>query len=198
LPHALLDRYDARLMRQVRGVLFLDYVRMLRTFKARAPEFLATDDMVYLQIHIDPDTWYPMSTFERLGGAILALVARGEMFPVQLWGRYSAGQLHKTYPMLLEANEPVETLNRFRVLRDTFFDFPALNVLMLHDDEAQIVISYHMGATAEEAAATQTMGFFEGLLELAGAKNIRAEFRERSWAGAPRTLLALSWQSPNR
>lgn len=183
-------------MRQVRGVLFLDYVRMLRAYKARAPEILATDDLVYLQIHIDPDTWYPMSIFERLGCAILAIVARGEMFPVQLWGRYSAGQLHKTYPTLLEPNDPVETLNRFRVLRDTFFDFPALQVLMLHDNEAQIAITYFMGNLAEEAAATQTMGFFEGLLELAGARDVRAEFRECAWRGQPRTVLALSWQPP--
>ncbi len=185
-------------MRQVRGVLFLDYVRMLRGSKARAPEYLATDDLVYLQTHIEPDAWYPMSVFERLGCAILAIVARGEMFPVQLWGRYSAEQLHKVYPTLLEPNDPVETLNRFRVLRDTFFDFPALSVLMLHDNEAQIAINYFMGEVAEEAAATQTMGFFEGLLELAGARAIRAEFRERAWRGEPRTLLALAWQSPVR
>jgi hypothetical protein len=38
------------------------------------------------------------------------------------------------------------------------------------------------------------MGFFEGLLELAGAKEIRAEFRERAWKGDGRTLLALNWQ----
>ena len=141
-------------------MLFLDYVRMLRAFKARAPEYLATDDLVFLTTHIEPDGWYPMSVFERLGLAILALVARNEMFPVRLWGRYSAGQLHKTYPTLLEPNDPVETLNRFRVLRDTFFDFPALNVLLLHENEAQIAITYHMGDVAEEAAATQTMGFF--------------------------------------
>lgn len=183
-------------MRQVRGVLFLDYVRMLRGFKARAPEYLSTDDMVYLQTHVEPDVWYPMAVFERLGLAILALVARNEMFPVRLWGRYTAGQLHKTYPALLEVNDPVETLNRFRVLRDTFFDFPALNVQMLHDDESQIAITYFMGDLAEEAAATQTMGFFEGLLELANAKDVRAEFRERAWAGAPRTLLTLAWQPP--
>lgn len=183
-------------MRQVRGVLFLDYVRMLRAFKARAAEHLSTDDLVYLQTHVEPEAWYPMAVFERLGLAILALVARNEMFPVRLWGRYSVGQLHKAYPALLEVNDPIETLNRFRVLRDTFFDFAALNVLMLHDNEAQIAITYFMGDLAEEAAATQTMGFFEGLLELANAKNIRAEFRESAWAGSSRTLLALSWQAP--
>jgi hypothetical protein len=40
------------------------------------------------------------------------------------------------------------------------------------------------------------MGFFEGLLELAGAKDIRAVFREKSWAGGARTLLDLKWTSP--
>jgi hypothetical protein len=40
------------------------------------------------------------------------------------------------------------------------------------------------------------MGFFEGLLELAGAKQISAEFREKSWIGDPRTRLELKWKLP--
>ena len=50
-----------------------------------------------------------------------------------------------------------------------------------------------MGMPAEEAAAVQTMGFFEGLLELAGAKDIEAKFREKSWANDARTVLGLRW-----
>jgi hypothetical protein len=53
-----------------------------------------------------------------------------------------------------------------------------------------------MGMPAEEAAAYQTMGFFEGLLELAGVRELRAAFRERSWDGDARTLIAISWQMP--
>src|SRR5262249_8998097 len=98
----------------------------------------------------------------------------------------------------LAPNDPVETLTRFRVFRETFFDFNALEVLMLHDGEAKIVIRYHMGMPAEEAAAIQTMGFFEGLLELAGAKDIFSVFKERSWAGAARTLLDLRWVMPEQ
>ena len=98
--------------------------------------------------------------------------------------------------MLVEANEPAETLNRFRVLRETFFDFDALEVPLLHDDEAQIVVRYYMGAQAEEAASHQSMGFFEGLLELAGAKAVQATLREKSWAGDARTLLVVRWKDP--
>ena len=95
---------------------------------------------------------------------------------------------------MVEPGDPLETLNRFRVLRATFFDFDALDVLMLHDGEAQIEVRYHIGAMAEEAAAVQTQGFFERLLEHAGARDVAGRFLERSWAGEPRTVIALHWQ----
>ncbi|HET7499777.1 MAG TPA: hypothetical protein VFK02_02210 [Kofleriaceae bacterium] len=186
-------------MRQVRGVLFVDYVRMLRSQKSTDwSRHLAAHDLPYLQMHIDPDGWYPMATFERMGNAILTTVARGELFPVQLWGRYSAAQLKSANPMLLEPNDPPETLSRFRVLRETFFNFNALEVPLLHDDEAHVVVRYYMGMPAEEAASYQTMGFFEGLLELAGATEVRAAFQDKSWEGDPRTLLVIRWRPPRR
>ena len=184
-------------MRNVRGVLFLDYVRMLKAHKGVDwSTVLAADDLPYLQEKIDPNAWYPMATFERMGNAILHHVAADKILPVQLWGRFSAAQLRSAHPMLLAPKDPVETLTRFRVMRDTFFDFEAQKVLMLHEGEAQIAINYFMGMPAEEAASYQTLGFFEGLLELAGAKDIRAVFRARSWHGAERTLIDLRWTSP--
>lgn len=186
-----------RSVRNVRGILFLDYVKMLRSAKSVDwSKHLPPDDVAYLSTKIDPDAWYPMATFERMGNQILRTVANNEMFPVQLWGRYSAAQLHRANPSLLAPKDPVETLNRFRVMRQTFFDFDSLTIQMLHDDEAQILIRYYMGMPAEEAACFQTMGFFEGLLELAGAKDIVATFKERSWANALRTLLEIHWRSP--
>jgi hypothetical protein len=184
-------------VRHVRGSLFVDYVRMLRAQKnVNWRDHLEPEDVFFLSTKIDPDAWYPMATFERMGNEILRTVARGEMFPVQLWGRYSANQLHQKHPSLLAAGDPVETLNRFRVMRQTFFDFDALSVPMLVDDEANIVIRYFMGMPAEEAACYQTMGFFEGLLELAGAKDVDAVFKERSWGNSLRTLLVIRWRSP--
>jgi len=181
-------------MRQVKGVLFLDYVRMLKAHKGvEWSAILPASDLTYLDQQIDITAWYPMETFERMGNAILRFVAGGQLMPVQLWGRFSAGQMRTAQPKLLAPRDPVETLHRFKVMRQTFFDFDALEILMLHEGEAQIVIRYHMGMPAEEAAAVQTMGFFEGLLELAGAKEIRAQLREKSWAGDARTLLDLRW-----
>lgn len=184
-------------MRQVRGVLFVDYVRMLRSQKrVDWSTQLAPEDLPYLHAHIDPDGWYPMATFERLGNAILHTVTRGELFPVQLWGRYSAAQLRAANPALLAVGDPPETLRRFHVLRQTFFDFEALDLALVAADEAHVEVRFHMGMPAEEAAAHQTLGFFETLVELAGGVDVRAEFRERAWDGAPRTLFRLRWGAP--
>jgi hypothetical protein len=184
-------------MRSVRGVLFLDYVRMLKAHKGVEWEAILTpDDLPFLKAQIDKTAWYPMATFERMGNAILKFVAGDRMLPVQLWGRFSAAQLRSAHPMLLAQRDPCETLTRFRVMRETFFNFDALRVLMLHDGESQIAIHYHMGMPAEEAASYQTMGFFEGLLELAAAKDIRAVFKAKSWQGAEQTILDLRWTSP--
>jgi len=183
------------LIRHVKGVLFADYVRMIRSHKGVDwSGHLPPGDLDYLSQFIHADGWYPMETFERLGNAILHEIARDDLEAVRMWGRFSVDQLRHMHPQLVAENDPVETLNRFRVLRATFFDFEALTVVTLVDDEAEVSIAYHMGQPAEEAASYQTMGFFERQLALAGATAIEARFTERSWSGDPRTLLRLTWK----
>jgi hypothetical protein len=180
---------------QVKGILFADYVRMLRACKSVDwSAHLPPEDVVYLGERIDPIRWYPMASFERLGNAILAVVAGGSLEAVRQWGRLSVDQLRAANPQLIDPRDPFESLARFRVLRSTFFDFEALEILSIHPGEAEIAITYHMGMPAEEAAAVQTMGFFERLLELSSAYEVRAGFKARSWAGEPRTVLALQWR----
>jgi hypothetical protein len=184
---------------RVKGLLFVDYVRMLRALKnVDWKEFLPPEDLPYLEMRIDPAGWYPMDTFERMGNQILRLVARNDLASVRMWGRLQVVQVREAQPNLLAAGDPMESISRFRVLRSTYFDFDALEVLMLHGDEALIAIRYHMGMPAEEAAAWQTLGFFERLLELSGAIEVKAQFTERSWDRDPRTVLSLEWLMPKR
>ena len=185
-------------MRHVRGVLFVDYVRMLRSSKAVDwGVYLPAEDLQYLGMKIEPDAWYPMATFERMGNEILRTVAQGQLHVVQLFGRHSAGKLAVANPQLLAPGDPNETLSRFHTLRQSFFDFDALQVPVLRDEEAHITIRYYMGMPAEEAASFQTMGFFEGLLALAGAVDITATFRERSWVAGEHTGVELRWSRPH-
>ena len=184
------------IQRNVKGILFADYVRMIRFHKDADWEArLPPEDLPYVTQTVEDDAWYPMQTFERLGNAILGEIAGGDVQAARVWGSMSVDRLKAAQPTLLSPGDPVETLMRFRVLRATYFDFEAIEVAALTDGHAEIVIHYHMGDRAEEAASFQTMGFFERLLQLAGARNVKARFDERSWAGDARTLLTLAWDS---
>jgi hypothetical protein len=183
---------------QVRGSLFLDYVRMLKTRRdVDWSRHLAPEDMPYLGQEIDLGAWYPMATFERFGLAILNVIARGDLEAVRSWGKRTVGPLAKLHRNLLVENDPRESLMRFHVLRRSFFDFEAATVTRVHDTGARLEIGYRMSPAAEEAACFQTMGFFEGLVELAGGIEVTARFQAEAWRGAKNTILAVSWKPPS-
>ena len=173
--------------RRVKGTLFVDYVRMLRRRgDVDWSQHLEAVDIGYLVRRIDADAWYPMETFERMGVAILAEIAQGNLDAVRIFGRVSIDRLCVTYPNLIAQGDPRDTLMRFQVLRRSFFDYAALDIGSISDGEASIVVSYGMGPRAEEAASWQTLGFFERLLEAAGASGVKARFALRSWTGDSR------------
>ena len=181
--------------RHVRGALFVDYVRMLRSRKdVNWSSSLKPEDIAFLSHRIVPEQWYPMESFERMGLAILAEVAGGDIPSVKEWGRSSIDGLQATHRDLVTPGDPRETLMKFHVLRTGFFDFPALVVNEINDGEASLEIAYQMGKLAEEAASNQTLGFFERLLELSGARAAHLSFASRSWAGDAVTLLVIGWE----
>ena len=179
----------------VKGTLFVDYVRMLRGFKgADWSRHLKAEDLGYLVRRVEPDQWYPMETFERMGLAILAVVAQGNLETVRAFGRGSIDWLCRTHPDLVAPGDPRDSLMRFQVLRRSFFSYAALAINHVSDGEASIDVSYGMSDAAEEAAAWQTLGFFERLLEVAGGKDVEAWFSSRAWKGELVTVAQLRWR----
>ncbi len=180
--------------RQVKGVLFADYVRMVRAAKQVAWEdHLLPQDLPFLAQRIESDAWYPMETYERMGLAILDVIARGDLETVRKWGRRTIDELHATLPELF-GGDPRETFMRFQVMRQTLFNFPAAEVIAIRDGKATITVSYGMGARAEEAAAWQSVGFLERLMEVSGARDVDAQLESRAWDGAPVTRISVTWK----
>jgi hypothetical protein len=134
-----------------------------------------------------------METFERMGLAILDEIALGQLGAVRMFGRASVAWLSRTHDTLVAPGDPRDTLMRFQVLRSTFFDYSALEIGSICDGEASILVSYAMGPRAEEAACWQTLGFLEHLLEMAGAKEVKASFASQAWAGDLVTKIELQW-----
>lgn len=179
----------------MKGSLFVDYVRMLRARKdVDWGQRLAPEDLPYLTEKIEPEGWYPMLSFERMGLAILNVVANGDLELVRAFGQAQVEGLATSQPMLVAPQDPRESLMRFQVLRQSFFNFPALEARGVSDEEASFVIDYKMGDAAEEAASFQAMGFFERLLALAGARDIETWLERKRWTGEGATQLELRWR----
>jgi hypothetical protein len=180
--------------RRVKGTLFVDYVRMLRGSKGTDwSRHLHPEDLSFLVHRVEPETWYPMESFERMGLAILAEIAHGDLETVRSFGRVSIDWLCQQHPTLLAADDPRDTIMRFHVLRRGFFDYGALEISSVSDGEAALHVAYGMGPRAEEAASWQTLGFLERLLEVSGAKDVSAWFSARSWGGDKTTVIQLRW-----
>ena len=82
---------------------------------------------------------------------------------------------------------------RFKVFRSEFFNFQAVEIIALVAGLARVEVSYQMSPPAEEAAAYQTMGFFERMAQLAGGTNCRAEFEKRGWVDDSTTVFCIRW-----
>lgn len=182
--------------RKVKGTFFLDYVRMLKGRKdVDWNSRLQPEDLAYLQMKIQPEAWYPMDTFERMGIAIFETIAGKNVEAPRLIGRMKVDDLSRQHEDLISEGEPRESLIRFQVVRGSYFNFDPINVLVFFENYAKIEIAYGMSPVAEMAASYQTMGYFERMLELSGASNIRPRFTSRQWEGAPSTILEINWSN---
>jgi eukaryotic-like serine/threonine-protein kinase len=181
--------------RRVKGTLFVDYVRMIRSAKTVDwSAHLQPEDLSYVVQRVDPDSWYPMESFERMGLAILAEIAGGDLQNVRAFGRASIDHLCLNHPDLVAPGDPRDSLMRFQVLRRTFFNYAAISINAISDEEASFAIEYGMSPAAEEAASWQTLGFFERLIEVSGARQVKAWFSSRSWNGELVTVAELRWE----
>jgi hypothetical protein len=189
-----LEWSEAPAGRKVKGALFVDYVKMLKSRKDFDwSRYLEPGDMALLEQTIDATEWYPFDTFERMGVAIINEIADGDVEAVRLWGKSSMNDLLRIHRDLVSGGDPAETLMRFQVLRKTFFDFSAIDLLAVSENGARFRIAFDMCAVAEEAATYQTLGFFETLLELSGVMEVRHTFESKKWEGDGATVLELEW-----
>jgi len=183
------------LERRVKGTLFVDYVRMIRHHKEIDwSGHLQPEDFALVRQQIDPSAWYPMESFERMGLAILREIAKDRLDAVRAFGRASVVDLREFHQDLIVPGDPRESLMRVQVLRASFFDFQAVDLLYLSDGEARFRIDYGMSPQAEQAACHQALGVFEELVTVAGAKKCQASLVSRRWEGDPETVIELTWR----
>jgi CheY-like chemotaxis protein len=148
-----------------------------------------------LETRVDVNEWYPMATFERLGLRILREIVGTETDSIRLWGRGQVQTILSFLPDLATADDPRESVMRFSNFLASLFDFKAVQVEGVDDEDAMLIIDYGMTELAEQAASWQTVGFFEELITASGGRGVRTSLESARWIGAPQTRVHLTWSS---
>lgn len=177
-------------------MLFVDYVRMLRRHVPSWQVRLEAEVVRAASTKVEFDAWYPMADFEHLGLSILRFVVGGEHDAIRLWGRQQVQSVLAYLPELKNEHDPRDSVMRFQAYLSSLFDFPAVTLDAVDDEEALIRVDYGMSAEAEAAATWQTVGFFEELVTASGGHEATGRLRSRSWLpGEPTTTFSVSWRS---
>ncbi|MDP3153781.1 MAG: response regulator [Archangium sp.] len=182
-------------MRRVRGVLLVDYVRIIRRQVPGWRDILTAEDCALIDARIALDGWYPMDAFERLGLVVLRHVVAGETDAIRLWGRSQVQTALLALPELANPEDPRDSVMRFQNYLGSLFDFAVVTVLSVDDEATQLEVDYGMSSISEECATWQTIGFFEELLTASGGHQVASALQSRRWAGDEKTVVVLSWTS---
>jgi hypothetical protein len=186
--------WEVVLAENIKGILFLDYVKMIRSRKnVDWSKYLDQKDLIFVNENIDINGWYPISAFENLGEAVFEEVGQGDVNKVRDWGKFTITELAKVHSDLINKEDPCESIFRFHVLREGFFDYSVIDILTILENRVKLEIDYEMKEKAEMSLTYQTLGFIERLLELSGSKNINHEFLQKIWEGAESTILRVTW-----
>ncbi|MBK7857292.1 MAG: response regulator [Archangiaceae bacterium] len=177
----------------VRGLLFVDYVRMLRRHRVD-PSRLHADDVRYLTTErIEPAAWYPMVAFERFGLLILREIVGTETDAIRLWGRSRLEPIVAGWPDLLVEGDVQASIRRFHGFFHDAFDYPTVELPVVEPDRAMLEVHYGMSPAAEEAAAWQTAGFFETIVTASGGRAVNSRLQPHRWAEPGPATFELRW-----
>ncbi len=180
--------------RKVKGTLFLTYVIAIKGAKGVDLEkYLSPEELEIISQPILSSNWYSFDTYERMGMVVLKEIVNGDMEQVRQMGRMAIEYLLQTYKNVVVEDNPLESVKKFEILRNRFFNFSAINVVPEGEAKIHMKMDFGLEALPEEAAAYQASGSIERLVELAGAKNTRGAFIQKKWMSDPETIFELEW-----
>lgn len=181
--------------RLVKGTIFTDYVRMIRSRKdIDWLEHLSQDDLDFIHDMILSSSWYPLETYKRIGLAVFNIIARGETRIAWLWGRASLNELVEIYKNMVLPQDPIGTIHKFSDFRNRFLNFEWMEMKELAPNQVHVVFNLVFDDDADRAYAYQFGGILERMMELAEAEDIKVDFHKKCWDGDPNTIFEINWK----
>jgi hypothetical protein len=181
---------------KVKGTMLADQVRMIRANKDKDwNKYLKPEDWNIIKGMVLPAAWYPLATYKRCGVATFHLLAGGNTELVRLRGRIRGKELFETtYKHIISEHDPMKALGSFVNLYGQLFSISPLEFRKIDAKHAYVFHNYDPSDPGNLPYCYQLMGHLDALVEMAGGKNIKIEFKEKTWAGASATVFDIQWE----
>lgn len=182
-------------MRRVKGVLLKFFVKSIRANKSGIYDNLITeDDMETIKKRILDAGWYPYEAFKNCFNAVCKVDAKDNVKLIQKWGHKRGKEtLSRLYKEPMMKRDLSSALFSYNMLFKRWFDFGKQYGEIISNNEVHINIEnfdsdfrlfYYIA-----------MGWMQGFFEIYTGTNVTAKFLEKSWEGADRTKVKLTWNS---
>lgn len=163
---------------EVKGTLLVDYVKAIKGNKDREwDKWLEPEDWELIEGNVLPSQWYPYDFYQRLGLAVFKEVAGSSLDLVRAFGKIWAGEVAKIYKNLQVEGDPAAGIEKLTAIQKTFFRGFDAGLTVIGKGPGWIKVklkpaSRDMDTEAGKAFGYQIAGSMEGIVEIAGGKNV--------------------------
>lgn len=181
-------------MRKVKGAAFMNFAKVIRADKSGVyNKYLKEDDLELINRKIQPINWYPYDAYKRCFNAVFEVAGKNNPDNLKEWGRlYCEKILNDFFKITIKQGNPLEYIKRIPVYIQNFYDFgnttvtvenPQSAILELYDYDPDFVPFYIF-----------MHGWFQRVVELCGAQNVKCQFVEKSWVKkSNKTSYRITW-----
>lgn len=182
-------------MKKIKGSLFKAWAIAIRANKSGAYNTLISEeDMQVISQRILDAAWYPFDTFKRCIRAVCKVEAQDNEKIIEKWSYdYGIRALERTYRNPLNKKDLKAAMNSYNNLFRLWFNFGKQYGEIVSENEIHVIIDdfdkdfkvfYH-----------SAKGWMHGFFEIYLGKKVNTYFIEKSWNGANKTSIKITWNS---
>jgi hypothetical protein len=182
---------------KVKGVIFLDFVKTIRTSKDdRILSYLTEKDREVISGMIFPSGWYQLDTFLHCLTAVYEVLGEKKPENARMWGRVFGGKIFTgIYKDIIFSNDNdiMVALKGFALTSKTFFTDSGLEMIYADGKKAGFRVTRVPQLPAITIFFHVLAGSLEVYIEMAGGKNPRVSFTEKVVNGKKEVVYETLW-----
>ena len=178
---------------QVKGSMFVRFVRSIKADKSGQCESLLTDEAKEVAGSlILASKWYPFEVYKSCFEAVCRVYIKSDPEAMRQWGRmYGEQTMTEIYGMVFTKKDALAGMAAFRDIARNVYDSIGIESRMVSDNEIEITIT-DFDPDFEEWYLVG-LGWIERTLELVIKQDITSRITQRSWLGDPATVYRMKW-----